>query len=513
MKKWIALFMALMMAVPLVACKPSKPNNGPTATDSGSNTTQDPDPVGDPNSRENIKDDLPELDFERAVLKIGYTLDAYDDRYGSIGSETGDDLVAYDIYKRNLYVEDRFNCLLNFVPFGESLATWESVNDIVYKQMLQGGEDCADVFMCTEHQLTASKIYNMFTDANNLEYVNLEKPYWWTNMMQECSLDGRTLPFLMGDISMLNYLKAGVLYYNKNLFSRYYADQDPNTLYNMVLDGTWTIDALMEYTKDVYRDVNGNAERDSGDLYGMIIGDGSAVWGGEYLRLMMGFDLELYSRKFDKKANMEIPVIDMNNERVRNSIEKIHKLINLDGVFVDPNTTLDNNGRVHFAPDLALFFPGRFSAAQSGNFKDMESDYGVLIMPKYDLNQQNYKTYVADSCATTALPTGKSRDTYRLASVVLEAMACYNYKVTAVTLLDKLLSTQYASDEITGQVVDLVAKTATKNFVAENRGVTKDIIWTGFTASVTKNDFVVRYGARIDAANEELRSYLIDLYS
>lgn len=512
MKKGLSLLLSLLMIFLLAACSGKTPPTDQTEEKKTSATTENTGndlPQGDPNSRENIKDNLPNLNYEKAPLKIGYTLDAYDDRFGSIGVQSDGDLIAYDIFKRNAYVEDRLNCILDFIPFGETLSEWYSVNSIVYNQILVGGNECADVFMCTEHQLTSSRIYNLFVDCNNLEYIDLEKPYWWTNMMKECSLDGSTLPFLQGDLSMLNYIKSSVLYYNKTLYKNYYPDSDENALYNMVLDGTWTLDELMDLTKDIYSDLNQNNVRDNGDLFGITVGDQAAVW-GEYLQFLFGCDLTLYSRQYVKKAGMEVPLIEMNNGRVRDAVEKVHNLMNQTGSFADPTTDIDNNAR-YFAQGNMMFYPGRFSCSMDGLLSEMTDPRGVLITPKYDASQEKYVTLVANSCAATALPVGKSDETYSMASAVLEAMACYNYKETAVTLLETLLSSKYASDSTTGKVVDMIVKSTTKSFIYANDTVTDGIVYT-MSQGVKENNFTRLYQEAAEAANNNLIDYIIALY-
>lgn len=505
MKKVLSLFLVLLMVLSAVACKKDTGNEENTEPI----TTKEPGEVeGDPNSRENIQDDLPEMDFGNEVLKIGYTVDAYDNLYGSVGSESDSDEVAHEVYKRNRAVQDRFNCAFDFVAFGES--KWDEVNATVYNQILTGGDTCCDIFMCTEHQLNQGKIYNMFADCGDLEYINTDKPYWWTDMMMECSLNGSTMPFLMGDISMLSYLKMGIIYYNKNLYSSYNGGADPDEIYQLVLDGKWTLDELMTMSKDIYVDVNNNGNRDGADRYGMAVGGAEAEY-AEYLHFLLGCDLTLYNREYVSKVGMEIPVIAMNNERVRNSVEKLHNLMGQDGVYFNPDLTIDNNAYC-FSQGLLLFYPGRFSAAHDGSLKEMTDKYGVLPMPKYDTDQENYVSYVHDSSSAVALPVGKSEETYRMASVVLEAMACYNYKNTAPILLDKLLAGRYASDGMTAEVVDIVVKSATKNFVSENLGATNNIVYT-MTLGVKENNFLHYYNESASQANGDLQRYIISLFS
>ena len=68
MKKVLSLFLVLLMVLSAVACKKDTGNEENTEPI----TTKEPGEVeGDPNSRENIQDDLPEMDFGNEVLKIG----------------------------------------------------------------------------------------------------------------------------------------------------------------------------------------------------------------------------------------------------------------------------------------------------------------------------------------------------------------------------------------------------------------------------------------------------------
>jgi hypothetical protein len=92
------------------------------------------------------------------------------------------------------------------------------------------------------------------------------------------------------------------------------------------------------------------------------------------------------------------------------------------------------------------------------NLRDMTDDYGILPYPKYDENQENYRSVVQDTAALTCVPvTCSILDT---ASAVLEALAYYSYYDVTPVYYESALKVKYSRDEITPKVIDIIRDSA-----------------------------------------------------
>ena len=69
----------------------------------------------------------------------------------------------------------------------------------------------------------------------------------------------------VGDLALSSLTGTYCYFYDKTDAETYKLEN----LYDVVWEGRWTLDYLMNVTKDIYEDLNGNGERDSDDYYGM----------------------------------------------------------------------------------------------------------------------------------------------------------------------------------------------------------------------------------------------------
>ena len=91
--------------------------------------------------------------------------------------------------------------------------------------------------------------------------------------MEEATVSDR-LYFCSGDISTNLMFMSSLVYYNKTLYSRHSIDEKIRTaygygnIYELTQEGKWTVDALMELSRDVYADNDNDGIRSPGDTYG-----------------------------------------------------------------------------------------------------------------------------------------------------------------------------------------------------------------------------------------------------
>ena len=110
-------------------------------------------------------------------------------------------------------------------------------------------------------------INNEVLPIDELPYVDLSKPWWDKDVNQGFSIKGH-LMMINGDISPYSFNLTACMYFNKKLFDKY----DLEYPYQLVRDGKWTLDKLIELTKDFTADTDGDGKitADGGsDVFGM----------------------------------------------------------------------------------------------------------------------------------------------------------------------------------------------------------------------------------------------------
>ena len=107
-------------------------------------------------------------------------------------------------------------------------------------------------------------------NMNDTAYVDLDKPWWPSSLVEETTVNG-FLPFVSGDISTQLLYALEVIAFNKSML----ADQNIPFPYDLVREGKWTVDKMLDIIKGTYVDLNGDGAKDTGDSYGFVL---NHVW-------------------------------------------------------------------------------------------------------------------------------------------------------------------------------------------------------------------------------------------
>ncbi|MBR3879365.1 MAG: extracellular solute-binding protein [Clostridia bacterium] len=103
---------------------------------------------------------------------------------------------------------------------------------------------------------------NLIMDFNELQGIDLDKEYWHKDFMDTLELNGN---YFLGH-SDYNIMMTYILGFNKELLDQYGGALE-KSIYDMVREGDWTLNTLMELSKLVAIDVTGNGKSDD-DYFG-----------------------------------------------------------------------------------------------------------------------------------------------------------------------------------------------------------------------------------------------------
>ena len=269
--KFMSLFLSvLMLLMCLASCGGTTETESETVGETSGTTETEKVETEDP--RLAVKDDIPaDLTFANANdNKVTFFVR---NDYELLKNEMDVDEITNDtmwdaIYERNKTVEDRIGVeitqigqLGNWGPHTEWLQTLR--NAVNTKS---GDFDTAAIYTSQGASLAIEGMYYNLIDFPNL---SLEKPWWNQSIIDESALFD-TLFFLSGDIALSETWGGKCMFFNKNLFEKYYGAQGIN-LYDMVESGEWTVDELYELSSTVWEDTNSNGTIDNGDTVGINV--------------------------------------------------------------------------------------------------------------------------------------------------------------------------------------------------------------------------------------------------
>ena len=223
-KLTLNITLLVILSIMVTSCAnetPDFPDSSTTAAQTESNGVL---------GRESVSDMLPETDWDGREFRIIATDYLSDD---FIAEEETGSLINDAVYNRNRTIEERFN--VNLVA--DCGSDYNATNSLVVSSIMSG-EDEYDLVL--NHMITtaASAADNLFMDWNDVDYIDVTKPWWNYSSYENLSVDGRSY-MIIGSISPYYLGEYYCVYFNKRLGLDYGID---DSIYDVVLDGKFTIE-------------------------------------------------------------------------------------------------------------------------------------------------------------------------------------------------------------------------------------------------------------------------------
>jgi ABC-type glycerol-3-phosphate transport system substrate-binding protein len=214
--------------------------------------------------------------------------------------EENGELINDAIFKRNSYIEERFNCKLN-------LATTDQTAKVFKSLVMSGSTDYDIIF---QYGLNVLGNIDYLADFDNIPHLNLDDEWWNPNATDVFRVGDKQLA-IAGNLT-LSYLSGATTFvFNKEIYSDIRIKDD---IYKLVDDGKWTTDKFYDISRQAARDLNGDSIIDTSDLIGIT---GSAK--GYYNTLIIGACFKYVDFDKDHKPYFNMP----GNEKMINFFQKI----------------------------------------------------------------------------------------------------------------------------------------------------------------------------------------------
>jgi len=416
--------------------------------------------------------------------------------------EADGDVVNDAIVERNNLLEEQFNCDIvnHFEPMG-NLFSYTLYGTI--SKLVQAGDTMYDFMMPPIQDSAKLASDGMLWDLTMFDSINLDQP-WWNQVFDEATSIGGKSYYANGDISLTFMRAAYAILFSKNVLSKY----DMDSPYSLVTDGKWTIDALMGMARSAAEDINGNGYMDSEDNIGMamLYNSGEAFYAATGVKLVTVEDGKLTWTGDSAKS---IAVM----EKIYQIYDEKQTTINCDtaSLMSGSYTTMTNvdRGASFLSTDKTLFLFGTMNNVPL--MRDMDGDFGILPLPKFDENQERYYSYVhtwSASAATIPITAQNPEET----ALFMEAAAYYASQMITPAYYDVALKTKYARDDESQKMLDIIY---------ENRWCDLGNLYnvgevlTGMTSLVTsgKNSFASMIASKesnIEATLEQINEAFLE---
>lgn len=452
-KSLSALLLAVLMLLPcFVACADSTDSDGTEAATGGTTDgTQAPgesesedETVSDEDIKKEIitatKEELGKLDygqktltilagtsFEREVSAVEGTVDAD----GETSQQLNDAVLT-----RNKRMEEECNLVLENI-IHEDIQMQDRINA---EAMSPTGE-----FQVIDYRIDDSirrALAGNLSDWVSMG-IDLDKP-WWDSGTADFALLGKVF-FMCGDVTYTEEEMTYVLFFNKQMRAQY-AETIPDP-YQTVKDWEWTLDYFNSITQGISYESSGDGVWDENDTYGLVT---TSLLGNT---LFIGSGLCYI--KNDRSMDRPELALDSTMDKALLVLDTAQNIFNQNNTtYISPegeeNRGLDcfRAGRAMFYSEVAIYLP-RLN-------KNMDAEYGVLPIPKYDKAQEVYRTwaYGAGGClsVTSAIPEA---DTEMIGKLV-QYYAILSAEEVKPAYYDVMLTTQAVRDNESGEMLDLI---------------------------------------------------------
>ena len=356
-----------------------------------------------------------------------------------IGAEelTGDpiDDAAFD---RRAKIEQLYNCQIKAVSGDDHNAAVEQ-----YRTSILAGDGSYDFAMTPCANFTSLLSGSYLMELSELIYLNMDKPYWDKNFYDSMAILGKNFA-ASGDISRRRLECVWIMAFNKKMI----ADNSFESPYELVKNGQWTFDKMLEMAKRVAKDLDGDGKMTESDLYGLnYTGD-----------TIMGL-INCSGVKIAELNSEGVPELTIGKDNNLSKLIKIYEETRNDEFCIDTLFRFWLNDTFIFSENRCLFLACAThnigSAEGESSLRNMDVDFGIIPYPKWDLSYDGYTPYTAGNYHPV-LSVPKTNPNPGGTAVILEAMSYEGMKTIKPAFYESLLKTKTIRDEESAEMIDYI---------------------------------------------------------
>ena len=401
------------------------------------------------------------------------------------------DLINDAIFRRNLAVEELYS-----IHIKELSTTRENVGSDALKVILAGDDTYQVVNLSASSAGSLLNRVDALYNLYDIKTIDLSNPWWDKNSIETFTINGR-LQNVIGDMSIRSFFSSVVLLMNKQMIENYGLESP----FQLVADGKWVMDTMMDMAKAVTRDVDGD---------GKISVEDSAGYFGEAIGLLWGMN----AMDIQSVTNIGgTPTLTLNTEKTVTAIEKYVKLLRSGeyGVFADDISKKfagENIWKTRMLPMLMenqLLFYNHYLGS-SLDLRSMDSDFGIIPMPKYDEAQEtNMSSTHPQYVSFMTIPTTNAEP--ERTGKIVEAMEAYSSLYVVPAVYEKTLIGKVIRDNESEKMLDIIFANRIYDIgYIFNWGSISSFV-PGF-ASSNKTDFASKYAKQESKILSDIEKYL-----
>lgn len=345
------------------------------------------------------------------------------------------------VIERNRMIEEKLGVRIR------EIRTTNMMNDIRNAVNVGSQEfQIACPWMTDAGPLVASGCFYDLYEFNDI--IKFDAPYWDNGANESLSVNGK-LYFTTGDFSLLSMDVTHCMVFNRDMI----AENGLENPYDLVYEGKWTIDKMMEMAHAVTAESDGEPGLSYKDNIGLHVNSNFSnsffIGAGE---------------RFIQKDKDDMPYLAIYNSRSAEVVDKITSVFqSADSIHIESyNDQAQRDGftncywaaRDALANKRALFVA--ISLSDIINLSNTyDCNFGLLVTPKFNEDQEDYSSYISVIYASCcAIPT--CNEDPETAALVLEALNATSTETTKKHYYQRVLKAQKLKDEEGEEMLDFI---------------------------------------------------------
>ena len=357
-----------------------------------------------------------------------------------VEEETGD-LVNDAIYRRNMYIEEKFN-----VKFREILIGHYNDSDAYFQKSVMAQSDDFDT--CLPLNTFKFAIEGYVLTVDQLPYMDITQPWYMHDLCEAYAIGGKYF-FAYNDECLSVYESHIAVCFNKKLAE----DLTLENMYSLVDGGKWTHEKLFDMCRTASYDVDGDGQMTDADQYGVVGQDDQFLmnfWISAGIKVVTkdSDGYFMYNRATEDKLETVLTNV-YNNLYAR---DKIYFAAGIDKLTVlTPENNIRDVSTQQFRNDSSLFYVTRLLDITA--MRGMETDFGVIPFPKFDEKQDKY--YPLSYSGWLKVAPIHAPDAERT-SIIIEVLAAESRNTTVPAYKELALGVKYIRDNESAEMLDLI---------------------------------------------------------
>jgi len=438
---FLLLLAALLSASALISCASTEPEEQGTAQVSASPASDEA--AAEPEETtiaDQIKETYAGIDYNGHELRIVgmnrgggfYYLISDDASEIWYESQTGDVYVDA-VYERNLMAEELLN--VKIVPEYAG-GGYADVAPFVQRLVVSGDTTIEATLGALSYNIGIAASGNLH-NLHNVDSMELDQPWYDQAIVKNYSYKGNKLYAVSGAFNVFDDYAVPVVYYGKEIMTKYNLE-DPAEL---VKEGTWTIDAMMTMGETVSADLDGDGQMTDADSYGFM--DNTDIL--KHLLEGTGYTIT-------RVSDDGVPFPTCLTPEFVDIAETLYNRI-----VASPATRTGDNATAAniFKENRGIFYYNLLGDIYT--YRDMESSFSVLPLPKYNEAQANYVSAVNSIwCTSLAIPVTVVDEALERTGTILNVLSAFSVDTVDKVLYELILGSKLVRDEQTLVMLDYI---------------------------------------------------------